>query len=170
MKHFPREYTGLERTPSSMAWLLKQRASIRGRIEHKTEQRATLQAEINVLRQRLSAVDRVIRQHEVLVDPEEVHGRRSKRKSLVGYGHMGRFVLEQFREADGQALSTTEIAIRFLKSIGQEVTMLNLKDARKRMADRLRDMATAGDLEPRHQPDERGVFKEGLWALRTTDD
>lgn len=170
MKHFPREYTGLERTPSSMAWLLKQRASIRGRIEHKTEQRAALLADINSLRQQLSAVDRVIRQHEVHVVPEAIHGRRSRRKSLVGYGHMGRFLLEQFREANGQTLSTTELSIRFLKSIGKEVTMLNLKDVRSRVRYRLTDLAQEGTIEPRHQSDERGVYKEGIWALKTGDD
>lgn len=170
MKHFPGEYTGLLRTPSSMAWLLNQRASILGRIEHKTEQKSKLQADISSLRQQLTAIDRVIRQHEVQVDPEAVHGRRSKRKSLVGYGQMGRFVLEQFREANGQTLSTTELAIRFLKSIGEDVTMLKLRDARRRISWRLSDMAQAGTLERRHKPDERGVYKEGIWALRSSDD
>ena len=170
MKHFPREYTGLPITPSSMVWLLKQRASILGRIEHKTEQKSKLQADISSLRQQLTAVDRVIRQHEVQVEPEVVHGRRSRRKSLVGYGQMGRFLLEQFRQANGQTLSTTELAIRFLKSIGEDVTMLKLKDVRCRVRYRLKDLAQEGTIEPRHQPDERGVYKEGIWALKTGDD
>lgn len=165
MKHTLREYTGLVRTPSSMAWLIKKRASLQGRIEHKLETREKLQSDIRELRKQLKAIDEVIRQHEVAVDPDAVHGRKPRRKSLVPYGQLGRFLLEKLREADGKPCGTTDLAVAFMQSSGLAVTLLDLKDVRRRVANRLRDFAQDGVVRPAHTPDERGVVKEGYWTL-----
>lgn len=172
MKHTLREYTGLVRTPSSMAWLIKKRASLQGRIEHKLETRAKLQSDIRKLRKQLKAIDEVIRLHEVPVDPQAVHGRKPRRKSLVPYGQLGRFLLEKLREAADKPCSTTELAIAFIKSTSLEVTILALKDVRQRVRYRLKDFAQEGIVMPVHQPDDQGVYKEGYWILvqESTDD
>lgn len=165
MKHTLREYTGLVRTPSSMAWLIKKRASLQGRIEHKLETREKLKSEIRELRKQLKAIDEVIRQHEVTVDPEAVRGRRPRRDSLVPHGQLGRFLLEKLREAAGNPRSTTDLAIAFMKSTNLEVTMFALRDARNRVRARLKGLVQDGIVVPLHGRDDRGVYTEGYWTM-----
>lgn len=62
-----RDYTGLERTPSSMAWLIRERAKLKGMIERRQKQLQELPREILELQTVLDALDRVIPLHEVKV-------------------------------------------------------------------------------------------------------
>lgn len=62
-----REYTGLVRTPSSMAWLIAQRARLRGQLERCMRQQKTLPEKIQRLELELACPDHVIPFHEVKV-------------------------------------------------------------------------------------------------------
>lgn len=172
MKHTLREYTGLERTPSSMAWLINKRASLQGHIEHKLRTQEKIKREIREIRKQLKAIDEVIRQHEVTVEPEAVRGRRPRRDTLVPYGQLGRFLLEKLREADGNPYSTTDLAIAFIQSTNLEVSMLALKEVRQRVRSRLKGLVKDGIVEPLHGRDDRGVYTEGYWiiAQESSDD
>lgn len=165
MKRSNRDYTHLLRTPSSMAWLIKQRASTLGRIEHKARQITKLRAERDELTQLLKHIDRVIRQHETQVDPEVIEGRPPNRKPLAGYGDMARFVFRVLREAGGTPVSTTDLAVGYIRHLGEEVTLLRIKDVRRRMQWRMKDMAADGDVLPCHLTNDQGRVIEGRWVL-----
>ena len=163
-----RKYTGLLRTPSSMAWLIKQRASTVGDIERKNRRINTLRSQRDELTALLKHIDGVIRQHEVELDPERVEPRPPKRQTHGAYGDMGRFVMDCLRKANGQPTSTTHLAIGYIEHLKMEVTMLLLKDIRKRMHWRMKDMARDGKVEPQHIIDGKRVL-EGRWVLKTSE-
>jgi hypothetical protein len=119
------------------------------------------------LTDRLKYLDQVIRLHEVPVDPQVVEGCRPQKKRLAPYGHQLRFVLEQFREARGQTLTTTEITVRFLRSLGMTITADVLKDARGRVKNTLNQLVRDGEITGLHQPLKSGVFRqEGHWTAK----
>jgi hypothetical protein len=165
MKRSNRFHTNLPRTPSSMAWLIKQRASALGRIEHKARQINKLRAERDELTQLFKHIDRVIKQHETQVDPDVIEARPPKRKPLAGYGDMARFVYKALREAAGTPVSTTDLAIGYIRHLGEELTLLRIKDVRQRMHWRMKDMAAAGHAIPCHLTNEQGRVVEGRWLL-----
>lgn len=164
-----RKYTGLLRTPSSMAWLIKKRASTAGNIERMNQRINTLRSQRDGLSALLKHIDGVIRQHEVDLDPEIIEPRPTKRQSLGGYGEMGRFVLGSLRNANGHPTSTTVLAIGFIEHLKMDVTMLVLKDVRTRIRDCLADMNQKGKVEARHIVADSGKIIEGRWILKNTD-
>ena len=65
-----RDYTGLVRTPPSMAWLIAQRARLRGQLDRYRRQQQALPDKIQRLELELACLDAVIPLHEVRVDPQ----------------------------------------------------------------------------------------------------
>ena len=78
-----RDYTGLVRTPSSMAWLIAQRARVKGQLDRLRRQQGTLPERIQTAEAELASLDAVIPLHEVNVDPSVIAGRH--RRSRSGY-------------------------------------------------------------------------------------
>jgi hypothetical protein len=164
-----RKYTGLLRTPSSLAWLIKKRASTVGEIERKTRRINTFRSERDELNALLKHIDGVIRQHEVGLNPEVVDPRPPRRQALGGYGEMGRFVLASLRVANGQPTSTTNLAIGYIQHLKLDVTMLLLRDVRQRLRHCMIDLASKGKAEPRHIVADSGKILEGRWVLKASD-
>jgi len=81
-----RDYTGLERTPSSMAWLIRAKASQKGKLERLLLLQEGLPAQIIEVQQAIAAIDAVIPMHVVQVDPEAITGIRPHRKALCTGG------------------------------------------------------------------------------------
>lgn len=160
-----RKYTGLLRTPSSAAWLIKKRAATAGSIERKNRRINSLRVEREELKALLKHIDSVISQHEVQLSPELIDPRPPKRQTLGNYGDMSRYVFKRLKEANGEPISTTDLAIGYLSHLGREVTMQLLRDARCRMAWRMKDMARDGKVIPRHIESDRGNVTEGRWLL-----
>ncbi len=71
-----RYYTGLIRTPSSMAWLIAQRARVKGQLDRLRRQQDTLPERIKSAEAELASLDAVIPLHEVKVDPNLIKGRQ----------------------------------------------------------------------------------------------
>ena len=93
-----RDYTGLVRAPSSMAWLNAESAKINGKIAKLEKQQAEIPARLAVLRQQLDALAPVIPLHEVKVDPTEIAPVRERRKPITAYGKMTSAVCACLRE------------------------------------------------------------------------
>lgn len=79
-----RDYTGLERTPSSMAWLIGQRAKLRGQLDRYRAQEAALPEKIRILEYELASLDAVIPLHAVKVDASAIIGKRPNRPLTRG--------------------------------------------------------------------------------------
>jgi hypothetical protein len=101
-----RDYTGLERTPSSMAWLIGKRARIKGQLDRLRRIQSTLPDQIAELESALKALDAVIPLHEVKVDPQVIKGCAPKGPAIAASGELTRFLLRVLREAKGEPLYT----------------------------------------------------------------
>ena len=76
-----RDYTGLIQTPSSMVWLIGQRARVKGQLDRLRRLQLTRPDRIKAAEAEMAALDIVIPLHEVKVDPQIIRGRRPKRPS-----------------------------------------------------------------------------------------
>ena len=93
-----RDYTGLERTPSSMAWLIAQRARIKGRLDRLRRQEGALPERIKTAEAELASLDAVIPLHEVKVDPNVIKGRQPQRPKAAPHGSLTKFLLKRLHE------------------------------------------------------------------------
>lgn len=159
-----RDYTNLERTPPSMAWLIRERAKLKGMIERRQKQLEELPREILELKTRLDALDLVIPLHEVKVDPQAIKGTRAKSKPMAPHGVMTRVIYRVLKEAKGEPRSSSEIALEFMREIGMPVTRANRVHATERVRRRLKSLAIAGSLERHHDLYLRDN-SEGSWSF-----
>lgn len=81
-----RDYTGLVRTPSSMAWLIRKKATPLGRVAKSEKILLELPYQIQAMKAEVAALDLVIPMHEVKVDPNAIKGKRTKGKAILPYG------------------------------------------------------------------------------------
>jgi len=159
-----RDYTNLERTPPSMAWLIRERAKLKGMIERRQKQMEDLPREIVELQLKLDALDAVIPLHEVKVDPKVIKGTRPQKKALLPYGVLTRVIYRVLREAEGQSRFSSEIALELLREAGMPVTHESKIYATRRVSHRLGNMARAGLVARHHDLDTFGRA-EGSWSL-----
>lgn len=162
-----RDYTGLERTPSSMAWLIRQRSILRGKLEKLKALQATLPESIQSLETDLASLDAVIPLHEVKVDPTVIRGRRPHRPAIADYGVVNRTLLQRLREANGSPLYTNELAMEVARVIGLEATQQQMTDLMDRVGRRLRSLAEKGMVKRHHS---NGARVMGRWSLVMDDD
>lgn len=78
-----RDYTGLVRTPSSMAWLIRKRSLLKGQIDRLSKMQTDIPDKIKTLQNELDALDAVIPLHEVPVDPTVIKGRSVRAASTA---------------------------------------------------------------------------------------
>ena len=160
-----RDYTGLVRTPSSMAWLIGQRSRLKGQLTKQQKLLGELPRSICDLEAQLASLDAVIPLHEVKVDPSAIKGVRPRSESLLRYGQMTQGILECLRIANGSQVLTTEIALYTARRDGLQITNGGEK-ARlvKRVGKRLGTLALTG-LLARHHNTAMGSTDEGIWSL-----
>jgi hypothetical protein len=160
-----RDYTGLVRTPSSMAWLIRESAKLKGRIAYLEKQQAEIPARLEAFRAQLRALEAVIPLHDVEVDPAVIQPRRPKRKSVTAYGGMTRAIYEFLRERrDATPPCTTEVALYISKTCGIAWSTATKVEFVKRVSKRLCALAAAGEVL-RHHDITRGANEEGRWSL-----
>jgi hypothetical protein len=128
-----RDYTGLVRTPPSMAWLIRNREAIKGSMDWRENRIKADRQNLAELKRQLKAVDSVIRSHEVTVEPEIIKGRKTYRERIAAHGEIRRFLMAQLRLAGDTPVGTTELALRFLGHLKKTVTMGALRDTRTRV-------------------------------------
>ena len=162
-----RDYTGLVRTPSSMAWLIRKRSVIKGQIDRLSKMQADIPDKIKALQEELDALDAVIPLHEVPVDPKVIKGRKPKGPALAQHGELTRFLLNRLREAGGQWLYTSELAAEFVRLHDVDLDKIKMPDVMDRVAKRLGVLEREGDVRRHH---ERETQNLGRWSLAVEAD
>ncbi len=169
-----RKYTGLERTPPSMAWLIEQRRALKGQIDRKRRQIAQAQRaledlprELVDLEARLGHLDDVFKLHEVQVQPTQIKGKRAKRKALLPYGVLTKQILKALKGSDAPLL-TSVIASVVAASLAEPLGWAQMTYLRRRTADRLRKLVANGTVQ-RHHECAVGNYDEGAWSLAYDD-
>lgn len=181
-------------TPSSLKWLINRRARICGEIarldEHEqrrgplakstiaTLERSLRQARINDARisriydvQRLAliddlaATDRLMRQHEVAIDPEIVRPVRSQRVgAITDHGRITRAIFTYLRLANGAACTALQVASHMADKgdVKFRYRAAEFSELRYRVRKRMQKLAAAGKLI--RVPTQVGCL-EGRWCL-----
>jgi hypothetical protein len=166
----------MAKIPSALKWLLTRRARLLGELE-KTESRlrrrecdlrtqiADVEARLTTLRRRLkciqtlrpdhldllrkdlTAIDRAIGQHPVLVDVDLIEPIRTQdNKWTLPHGQMSRLILTALREAAGEILTTTEVAVFVAREGKLEVPPEDYRSFKRAVRCRMRSMHAAGQL------------------------
>ena len=161
-----RDYTGLVRTPSSMAWLIGKRARLKGQLDRLKRVQQALPDQITALEKELAALDAVIPLHEVKVDPKVIKGCAPKGPNLAASGELTRFLLRVLREAEGKPLYTAEIAMRFAREHDIRFDQIPSAELMDRVGKRLRVLVQKGLVRRHHKLRTRDP---GLWSLVDED-
>lgn len=157
-----RDYTGLLRTPPSLAWLIRERSRLKGQIDQCEKALDQLPRTLVELNQQLAALDAVIPRHEVKVDPKRIVGTRPRGPALLPFGVMSREILRCLRQAEGTPRYTSEIAMHVARATGLDMTKVRKADLIGRVGDRLKKMRAAGLIRSQH---DQATNSEGTWAL-----
>jgi hypothetical protein len=157
-----RDYTGLVRTPSSMAWLIRKRSVLKGQIDRLSKMQADIPDKIKALQNELDALDAVIPLHEVPVDPQVIKGRRPKGPALAQHGELTRFLLNRLREAGDQGLYTSELAAEFVRLHNVDLSQVKMAVVMDRVKKRLGALEREGDVRRHH---ELATQNLGRWSL-----
>jgi hypothetical protein len=135
-----RDYTGLLRTPPSMAWLIRERARLQGIIdrcdrvidEHARRRMAAAR--------QLASLDAVFPLHEIKVEPTIIDGVRPHKPRLVPHGALTKAILACLREAAGTPRITTEIALYVAHACQIDLTKVRRADISARVHRRLKSL------------------------------
>ncbi len=157
-----RDYTGLVRTPSSMAWLIAQRGRLRGQLDRYKRQQQALPEKIQRLEVELACLDAVIPLHEVQVDPQAIVGVQPHRMPAAAYGALTHCLLTNLREAQGQPVTTIELTLRFARQNKIDSTRFGHADLMDRVSRRLRTLVAQGVVRRCHSKD---TTEHGSWTL-----
>lgn len=149
-----------------MAWLIRRRSTIKGRIERLEKTLAQIPEEIANLLRELAALDIVIPLHEVAVDPVAIVGRRPRKPNMLPWGNMTRHILNYLRAADGP-LYTDDIALHVAKLEKLDLDNFSRRKLIRRISSRLKTLTSDGIVK-RHHPEQ--TFKIGRWSLRVPSD
>ena len=162
-----RDYTGLSVTPSSMVWLIGQRARIKGQLDRLRRLELTLPERIKAAEAEMAALDTVIPLHEVKVDPQIIQGRRAKRPPAAPHGAMTRFLLKRLRLAKGKPVFTAELAFRFAREHNVDLSVLTQAELMDRVGRRLGVLTSEGVVRRHHSTTTNGP---GSWSLMPDDE
>lgn len=157
-----RDYTGLERTPSSMAWLIRTRQMHKGRLDKLLKLQRELPDQIARAERELAAIDAVIPFHDVKIDPSAIVGRRPRKKSIAPRGQMTKQIIRCLKAANGKPVRTPEIAHFFAREAGLDLHKLKRGELILRVRTRLKALC-ALNMVRRHHPQDTG--KMGCWSL-----
>ena len=160
-----RDYTGLVRTPSSMAWLIRERSVLKGEIDRLEKQQAQIPERLEQLNASLRALDTVFPLHEVKIEPGVIAGRRPKSKSITPYGGMLRSIYGFFRDNNSKdPIFTSEIALHVMREHQMPMDHASKQLATRRVLKQLGKLAKSGELI-RHHALTIGNREEGSWSL-----
>ncbi len=166
-----RDYTGLVRTPSSMAWLIRERARIQGKIERLEKLASQLPLEIKALSEQLKSIDAVFPLHEVKVEPTAIKGRNPVRPRILPHGALTRSIFDCLREsADRGPSFTTEIAFYVARTHNLDINAIGRVELVQRVSYRLKALAKEGHVVRHHDTSFPGNQEEGRWSLSLETD
>lgn len=156
-----RDYTGLERTPSSMAWLIGQRAKLRGQLDRYRAQEAALPEKIRTLEYELASLDAVIPLHAVKVDASAIVGKRPNRPRTAPHDELKRSLVRSLKAAKGQPVTTIELVLQFVRQNNIDLAKVKQADIMDSARKCLSPMADR-DVVRRCHPAE--TTQHGSWA------
>ncbi len=143
-----------------MAWLIRQRAVAKGKLNKLTNARSKLDDKIADLEKALTALDAVILLHEVPIDPLAIKGIQNREKRLYDYGVMTKGILECLKKANGVPINSAEIAVYVANFAGVPISATD--HAVACISRRLNGMVHAGTVVRFHGL----VTKDfGMWSL-----
>jgi hypothetical protein len=157
-----RDYTGLIRTPSSMAWLIGQRARVKGQLDRLRRLEGALPEKIKTAEAELASLDAVIPLHEVKIDPSVIVGRQPHRPRAAPHGSLTKFLLRRLREAAGKPIYTSELALQFAREHEVDLSRLTQADLMDRVKKRLGVLAAMGTVRRHHAT---ATTDLGSWSL-----
>jgi len=180
------------RIPSSLKWLITRRARLDGEITkleiaeskrleranatikrleqrvHKVialdlQQQELAKQTIKALRADLLAADRLLRQHEIGVDPSMIKPVRSQdRLAFTDYGNITRLIYRFLGEANGMARTATQTTAFIACHLGCSEEEVSNSDLRYRIRKRMQHMAWEGKIT--RVANQQGSI-EGRWCL-----
>ena len=163
-----RNYTWLERTPPSMAWLIRSRSILKGQLDQCRKQLDAPPRQIVELEAKLKALDEVFSLHDVKVDPTVVKGRQPRQNCLLPYGTLTKGILRALKGANGKSLHTSTIAAHIAVDTGLDLTRKNRAHVADRASNRLEAMVKISVVQ-RHHNTAIGENGQGVWSLSIED-
>jgi hypothetical protein len=101
-------YTGVQRTPAALSWMLGKRTHLHGEIVKLQKVVADAPAKIAKLQATLASLDEAIEMHEIQVDLATLPPRQSYvRKVQLPYGAVAKTIWSTLRENCNQPLKTS---------------------------------------------------------------
>lgn len=164
-----RDYTGLQRTPSSMAWLIRRRAIAKGHFDRLTRDLERLPSAIALFEVEIAHLDVIIPMHEVVVNPQEIEGKRPVRPRLAARGVMMKSIWECLKLAGDRPVYTTEVALHFIRRAKLDIDAVGKPYIVFRVGSRLKTLCAQGKV-CRHHSSEVGFNGEGMWSLPQDDE
>jgi len=184
-------------TPSSLKWLINRRARLSGELSQslklEAKRASALDAEIikaseaymalvqrneeDILRHQrfvemtqhaIAATDVLLREHEIPIDSAaigEIQQHRNQRKT--NYNEMTRLIFECLRKANGQHLSTTEVAVYVSTKCAPSMDEFEFSEFKYAVRKRLGHLVWEGRLDRIHLP---RTSIEGRWKLLPESD
>ena len=154
-------YTGVERTPPSLAWLVAKRMHTAGEIQRLEKLLANAPAQIAALNEKLASLDEVIGMHETPIDPATLPPRQKRvRKVQLPFGALKKTILRVLRTNAGQPLPTNRfvqaIVVEYEVPVDKEV----MRALRRMMISALNNEVRHGRLIPLHP---KVTHQEGTW-------
>ena len=180
------------RIPSSLKWLITRRARLDGEITklelsestraanasieieclgqrmHKAialdkEQQEIARQTLDALKADLIATDRLLRQHEIGIDPKIIKPVRSQGNlAFTDYGNITRLIYRFLREANGMARTATQTTAFIAYHLGCSEEEVSNSDLRYRIRKRMQHMAWEGKIT--RVANQQGSI-EGRWCL-----
>lgn len=105
------------RIPPSLAWLIKKRARLNGKIQKASkaiERMHKLETDYAHWQADLAAIDRALAMHEIQVDVECIPSVAPMEKRILAHGELSRALLKFLRESDGEPLSTNTLTMMLI--------------------------------------------------------
>jgi hypothetical protein len=156
-------YTGVERTPSSLAWMVAKRMHLAGEIERLEKLVLDGPEQIAKLRTKLAALDETIRMHEVPVDPESLPPRhRRVKKVKLPHGALVTVIYTVLRENGNEPLPTNRFVQAVITEHAIPVDKEIMRCLRRMAISALNDLVRKGRLVPLHP---KTTNSEGTWML-----
>jgi hypothetical protein len=179
-------------TPSSLKWLIDRRTRLSGEItkakklesERLSQTLAALakaqathqqlseenlaaihrhERHVQALSQALEATDIVLREHEIPIDPNDLPSVIGHTTERVGsYSQITRLIYESLGRANGESLSTTQVALYVASRLKKAITEEDFSDFKYRIRKRLSHLTWEGRLDRLHLPK---TSVEGRWRL-----
>ena len=146
-----------------MAWLINQRARLKGILEKHEKLLRQLPQQIAITKEELRAIDAVIPLHEVSVEPTAIVGKKPKRKNTLPRGTMMRHILNYLR-SEKVPLYTDDIALHIAKLENIDLETFPRTKFTRLISYRMKGLASQG-IVVRHHCEQ--TSKMGRWSLRS---